>query len=124
MSESSKRSLQVSDLIRRELSAILMRETSDLRLTKLSIIEVDVSRDLRCARIYYSLLDADQALEGTQKALDKGTGFLRRRIAERVSLRYIPRFEFIYDKTLEKAQRMNELLKDVNHEETESPPED
>ena len=72
----SKRSRQVGDLIHRELALILMRETNDARLNKISITEVDAAPDLRSVRVFYTLLD-ETDLADTQKALTKGAGFLR-----------------------------------------------
>ncbi|PHQ79926.1 MAG: ribosome-binding factor A [Coxiella sp. (in: Bacteria)] len=105
----SKRSHRVSDLIHREIATILQRETNDLRLNKISITEVVVAPDLRNARIFYTLFDRDERLE-TAKALDKGVGFLRQRLAEKVALRYVPKLHFIFDENLENAEQLASLL--------------
>lgn len=116
----SKRSRQVSDLIHRDLAFILRRETNDTRLNQISITEVSVSPDLRNARVYYTLLD-DSQLEEVKNALAKGTGFLRHALADKITLRYVPKIEFIYDKNLEQAEQLSSLINklDVNDEEAQ-----
>lgn len=110
--EPHKRPRQVGDLIHRELATILKRETNDARLNQLTITEVDVTPDLRAARIYFTLLDANKVPE-TQRALTKGTGFLRQRLAEKVALRYVPKLIFKFDDNLERAEHLSSLLSDI-----------
>lgn len=114
----SKRSRQVSDLIHRDLAFILRREINDNRLNQISITEVNVSPDLRNARVYYTLLD-DSQLEEVKKALTKGTGFLRHALADKITLRYVPKLEFVYDKNLEQAEQLSSLINklDINDDE-------
>ncbi len=116
----SKRSRQVSDLIHRDLALILRRETNDVRLNQISVTEVNVSPDLRNARVYYTLLD-DCQLDEVKKALAKGTGFLRHALADKLTLRYVPKIEFIYDKNLEQAEQLSSLINklDINDEEAQ-----
>lgn len=113
--EPHKRPRQIADLIHRELATILKRETNDVRLNQLLITEVDVNPDLRVARIYFTLLDSAQ-LEETQRALTKGTGFLRQRLAERVALRYVPKLLFKFDDNLERAEHLSSLLNKIKPE--------
>ncbi len=105
----AKRPRQVSDLIHRELAMILQRETNDQRLTKLSITEVDVSPDLRLARVYYTVLD-QQDLNDIKKALLKGASFLRQSVAKKIGLRYMPKLEFVYDDNLDKAEKLTHII--------------
>lgn len=109
----SKRSRQVSDLIHRELALILKRETNDLRLNKLLITEVDAAPDLKSVRIFYTLLDPMDLID-TEKALTKGSGFLRQVLAERVTLRHIPKLIFVYDKNLAAAEHLSQLLHQID----------
>jgi ribosome-binding factor A len=109
----SKRSRQVGDLIHRQLAVILKRETNDLRLNKISITEVSASPDLRNARIFYTLLNESDR-DDTQKALEKGSGFLRQCLAEKVALRRVPRLEFVYDQNLENAVKLASILHKID----------
>lgn len=114
--EPHKRPRQIADLIHRELATILKRETNDLRLNQLLITEVDVNPDLRVARVYYTVLDASKQLSETQRALTKGTGFLRQRLAEKVALRYVPKLLFKFDDNLERAEHLSSLLNNIKPE--------
>ena len=110
--EPSKRPQQVAELIHKTLALALQRETNDPRLTKISITEVNVSPDLRNARVYYTLLDKNE-LKGIEKALAKGTGFLRHCVAQQVGLRYVPKLEFLYDDNLQHAEELGNLLAQI-----------
>ena len=111
--EPSKRSQQLSDLVHRALALCLQRETNDPRLHKMSITEVDVSPDLRRARIYYTLLDTTE-LSQIEKALLKGARFLRQCLAERTELRYVPQLEFLYDHHLRHAESLSHLISQID----------
>ena len=110
--EPSKRPQQVGDLIHRTLAVALQRETNDPRLAKISITEVNVSPDLRNARVYYTLLEKNE-LKAIEKALAKGTGFLRHCVAQQVGLRYVPKLEFLYDDNLQHAEELGNLLAQI-----------
>ncbi len=110
--EPSKRPQQVADLIHKTLAVALQRETNDPRLTKISITEVNVSPDLRNARIYYTLLNKNE-LKPIEKALAKGAGFLRHCLAQQVGLRYVPKLEFLYDDNLQHAEELGKLLSQI-----------
>lgn len=110
--EPSKRPQQVSDLVHRTLAVALQRETNDPRLNKISITEVNVSPDLRNARIYYTLLNRNE-LKEVEKALTKGSGFLRQCLAKQVGLRYVPKLEFLYDDHLQHAEALGNLLSGI-----------
>lgn len=109
---SAKRPRQVADLLQREVSVILRREINDPRLATLSITSVSVSPELKNASIYFTLLDNAQLAE-VKKSLEKAAGFIRHCVAERVALRYTPQLTFIYDETLESAERMTRILQDI-----------
>ena len=108
----SKRSLRIADLIQREVAKCLQAKINDPRLTKLSIVEVDVSPDTKSAKVYYTLLDPEQVPE-VQKALDKAAGFIRHFVAENSVLRYTPKLYFKYDDTQLRASNLSQLIKDI-----------
>lgn len=110
--EPSKRPQQVADLIHRTLAVALQRETNDVRLNKISITEVNVSPDLRNARIYYTLL-AERDRKSVEKALEKGAAFLRHCLSQQVELRYVPKLEFLYDDNLQHAEQLGTLLSQI-----------
>ncbi len=95
--------------MQRELAQILREEVRDPRLEQVTIQEVRVVRDLSHARVFFTVLDRDQARK-TEQALNKAAGFLRRKLGERMILRTIPALRFEYDRSLEQGMRLSSLI--------------
>ncbi len=95
--------------IRRELAGLLRNEVRDPRLSRVTLQEVRVVRDLSHAKIYFTLMDSAEA-KATEKALNKAAAFLRRRLAETMPLRVVPRLAFVYDKSIETGNRLSSLI--------------
>ncbi len=100
---------RVGSELHRELAQILRDEVRDPRLSQVTIQEVRVVRDLSHARVFFTVLDRDQARK-TEQALNKAAGFLRRRLGERVVMRTIPALHFEYDHSLEQGMRLSSLI--------------
>jgi len=100
---------RVGTELHRELALILRDEVHDPRLSQVTIQEVRVVRDLSHARVFFTLMDSDQA-KPVEKALNKAAGFLRRRLGEVVKLRTIPQLHFEYDQSLEHGLRLSSLI--------------
>ena len=95
--------------IHRELALLLREEARDPRLSQVTIQEVRAARDLSHAKVYFTLMDPAQA-KVTEGALNKAAAFLRRRLAEQMSLRLVPRLSFVYDKSIEAGTRLSSLI--------------
>jgi ribosome-binding factor A len=113
------RSARVSGLIKQEMAALLRKEISDPSLAQVTITAVRVSADLRNAKIYFATPagDKDQshaALEGFQRA----RGFVKKELAQRLGLRYMPDLQFYYDDTIDRGARIEELIKMVKKDDT------
>jgi len=113
MKKPSRRSERVSDLVRAELSRLLLTEAHDPELRRVTITEVVMPPDLRSARIYFSVLGADADREKAGRALDRAAGFLRGEIGRRCELRFAPELHFFSDRSSERGARIEELLADV-----------
>ena len=109
----TKRRRQVSDVIRIEIAELLRREIHDPALGFVTICDVEVSTDLKIARIYYSVLGDDAAKLSASRVLDKSSGLLRRLLSRRIHLRQVPALEFQLDETAEHASRIQGLLNGV-----------
>ena len=107
------RSHRVGDQILRELSDLLLRKLRDPRLKGVTLTDVRMSKDLRHAYVYYSLLGQDEQKKQAQAGFESAKGFIRREIGERVRLRYIPDIQFKYDMSLEYGQKMERLLEKI-----------
>ena len=90
---------RVGSELHRELALILRDEVRDPRLNQVTVQEVRVVRDLSPARVFFTLMDRDQAKK-TEAALNKAASFLRRRLGEVVKMRTIPQLHFEYDHSL------------------------
>lgn len=108
-----KRSTRVGELLREILAAILLERVSDPRLRDITITEVDMSPDLKLARVYYAVRQGSDQ-EEIIVALDKAMGFIKQEVAREHILRTMPEFHFLPDETLEKAARLEELLESLD----------
>ena len=106
----SHRLEQVADLLRAELSDLLRREMQDPRLGFVTIIGVEVSPDLRSARVRVSCYGDETAQRESMRALHGAAGFLRREIGRRVRLRTIPELHFRLDHSMEEAEKVQRTL--------------
>jgi len=109
--------------LHRELALILRDEVRDPRLNQVTIQEVRVVRDLSHARVFFTLMDRDQARK-TEQALNKAASFLRRRLGEVVKLRTIPQLHFEYDQSLEHGLRLSSLIDKAVASEAKKSPDD
>lgn len=110
----SRRSDRVGDLIRAELSDLLLREVKDPRVKLASITEVDVTSDLRRAVVKVSALGEEEQRLETVEALRHARGFLRTELAHRLRLRVTPELIFELDRGAEHSQRISEILESLN----------
>lgn len=110
-----KRSTRVGELLREILASVLLERVSDPRLQEITITEVDMSPDLKLARVYYAVRQgADQ--EEVIMALDKAMGFIKQEVAREHILRTMPEFHFLPDETLDKAARLEKLLESLHRD--------
>src|SRR4030043_866371 len=108
-----KRTVQIGGLIQQEISELLVRKTKDPRLELVTITGVEVSPDLKLARVYFSRFgnpdEVRRGLEGIQSA----TGFIKRELGKRMKLRRVPDLEFVHDTSFEYGDRIESILKDL-----------
>ena len=103
------RSERLASQIQRELAALIQNGLKDPRLGMPSILEVQVSKDLAHARVYFSVLNADQA-EDCLQALNHASGFLQREIGKQLKARVTPKLSFIYDDTDIRGRQLSDLI--------------
>jgi len=107
----------VADLIRGEISDIFLRRISDPRVKSLVITDVKVTGDLRLAKVFYVEQGKDVCSPEIEAGLQNVTGFLKRELAKRIKLRYLPEILFIYDKSFAYGSRIDRLLLEINSDE-------
>lgn len=109
----SRRTLQVGEMLREELTDIIRREVKDPRLGFWSITGVEVPPDLRSARVFVSVLGTDDERKATLKALDGASGFIRHHLKPRLRMRHIPELEFRDDRSMEHADQIGRALREL-----------
>jgi ribosome-binding factor A len=114
-----KRSEKVADLIKKEISQILLEELKDPRIGFVTITKVALSDDLRIAKIYYSVFGGEQDKEESYEGLESAKGYIKRELGKKVRLKYMPEITFIFDDSLEYGDHIEELLRGVKHAEGE-----
>lgn len=112
-----KRSDRVADLIKAELSDILLKEVRDPRIGAVTITGVELTPDLRWAKIFFVRMGEDTSSRELQEALEKASGFIKRELGKRLQLRYIPSLTFVYDRSFEYGDKIERLLSQVKQEE-------
>ncbi len=105
------RAERVADGIHQLVATAVVNDISDPRLEGVAITCVRVTKDLRVARIYYHThLSSDEAQNRAAEGFKSAAGFLRRRIAQTLSLKFTPSLEFFYDETIDLGERIDELI--------------
>jgi len=108
---------RLSEEIKKIVSNIIRNELRDPRIAPMtSIIEVDVTRDLRYVNIYISVLGSEKEKEDTMEGLIKASGFIRREIGKKIKARYTPEVLFKLDESIEKGIYMYNVITKVNEE--------
>ncbi len=110
---------QVNSLIRQEISQLLQRQVNDPRLGNfIAVTGVSTSADLKYAKVFVSRIDGGEEKEETLSALAAASGFFRRELARRLTLRYIPVLSFQWDDSIERGDHLLQLIDEVTSEKT------
>ena len=107
------RSDRVGGLIKQQMAELLRKEISDPCLSQATITAVKVSPDLRHAKIYFAAAGAEGASEAALEGFQRAKGFIKRELAQRLGLRYMPDLHFFYDDSIDRGARIEQLIKMV-----------
>ena len=114
------RSERVADQIQRELADIIRHELKDPGVSSLiTIAEVEVSRDLSIADVYFTVLENDK-IEATGAALARARGFLRSRLGSKLRIRSTPQLRFFHDESTEQGARIDRLIAEARERDNAS----
>ena len=105
---------RMNDRIQHILSQLLLREVSDPRLRAVTITEVRLDPELLAAKVYVSAMGDETRQQEVMKAFRRANGFLRRELGKRIRLRNTPELHFDWDHTLAHADRINQLINDLD----------
>jgi ribosome-binding factor A len=110
----TRRTERINDLLREEISELVQRELKDPRLGGLvSITEVDISPDLRNAKVYVSVLGTKEERDDTFRGLRAAGHFMQRELRKRLTIRRIPELSFHHDTSIEEGARVLALLNET-----------
>jgi ribosome-binding factor A len=112
------RSDRVAGLIKQEMADLLYKEISDPRLAMTTITGVKMSRDLRLAKIYFSVSGGENVRQAAAEGFKQARGYFKRELAQRLELRYMPDLVFYYDESIDYGARIEQLLKKVKNNKT------
>lgn len=113
---------QLSTAIAHELIDVIHTRMQDPRIGFTSVTNVQLSADLRHAKVFISVMGTPEEQASTMRALVHGAGFLRRELAQRLSIRYTPELAFKLDESIAQGSRIVELLREIHAEDATSTP--
>jgi len=107
---------RVAGLIQKLLAELLYKDIKDPRLKATSITGVKVAADLKSARVYFITSGDAKRRQDAAEGFKKALGYLKRELAQRLSLRYMPELKFFYDDSFDYGTRINTILKSLKTE--------
>lgn len=110
---STHRVNRVRGMLTREFSDIIMR-LADPRIRLVTVVDTELSKDLRYAKMFVSLIGSPEEQQEAMAALENALGYIRREVAKRVQLRIVPEIRVVYDHTIERATRLTALIDSLN----------
>jgi len=120
----TRRQEQLGELIAEELSDLIRTRMKDPRIGFASITGVDLSADLRHAKVFVSVLGTPEEQRATLQGLEHAAGFLRHELAQRLTIRYTPEVLFRLDESIARGTRILQLIREMQHGSQDAAPED
>jgi ribosome-binding factor A len=114
MAKDNPRARRLGEQIQRELGDLLRRDVKDERIGNVTITAVNVTGDLRTARVYYLVFGKDGPDPKVQRGLESAAGFLRNALSKSLMIRYTPTLSFELDTSIEHGVRLSQLIDSVN----------
>jgi ribosome-binding factor A len=109
MKSTSNRIHRIAELLQRALATVIQKEFSHSKMGWVTIVGVEVSRDLAHAKVFVSVLQEEKISE-TVKTLNDAAGFFRGVLSHQMNMRTVPRFRFIFDESVIRGHRMSALI--------------
>jgi ribosome-binding factor A len=108
-----KRSERLGELILAEISDLITREIKDPRIGFVTFTRVEMSDDLRHAKVFVSSIGAEPEKARTLQGLSSATGYIRRQLGRALHLRYTPEISFLLDDSLEHGAKIAQILRQL-----------
>jgi len=107
---------KLQELIKQEMSKMLLKELKDPRIGFVTVTDVEMTGDLREAKIYVSVMGGEEQVKTSLEGLNSALGFIRREIGHRIRLRFTPEISFALDTSLDYGDHIQKLLLQVEGE--------
>lgn len=111
-----KQKARIEDEIRLLVSELIMRRVKDPRVANVSVTRVEASRDYSMAKIFYNVVGGTEDSAAVRQGLESSRRWMRSQIARRLRLRTVPELVFVYDVSLDRAMKIEELLERIHRE--------
>lgn len=107
---------KVAQAIKKEIANIIHDELSDSRLGFITIMRVELTKDLRLAKVYFSVMGSPEQKENAVNGIESASGFIRRLVGQRIKLRFTPELLFKLDNSIEYSIDIAEKIERVKNE--------
>ena len=104
---------EISELLRREISSIILHELSDPRMGFVTVTKVEPAPDLRSAKVYLSVLGEEAVCRRTLTGIRHAAGFIRSKVGRAVSLKSVPQLRFVRDDSAKRSVHISRLIADA-----------
>ena len=115
----SRRTLKAAEAIREVVSMAILTDLRDPRIAGVTVTSVEVSGDMRQAKVNVSIMGSDQAQQLCLHGLNSSAGYLQQKVAKRIDTRYTPKLQFVLDmgvkRSIEIARLLGDVLPEENH---------
>ncbi len=109
-----RRPERLAESLKEEISEVVGFELDDPRLETVTVTDVEVSKDLRDAKVFVLVQGTDEEIDTALRSLRNAAAFVRQQVAMNLDLRHAPHVHFVRDSAEENAARVNEILEDLN----------
>jgi len=113
---STRRTAKAARAIREIISTAILLELNDPRIKNVTVLDVDVATDMRSAKVYVSILGDEKEQSLCLRGLESSRGYLQKKIADRLTTRYIPVLTFVLDDSVKKSIEASRILKQLAEE--------
>ena len=114
----SQRLNRVDQLLKEEISKIIQRGLDDPAIGFITVTKVKTCADLRLAKVYVTVI-GDKNKDAALKAVNKASNYIKRRLSEKVTLRYLPDLKFYEDESINEDMRIEKLFRRIKEEKEE-----
>ena len=107
---------KLQELIKQEMGKMLLKDIKDSRIGFVTVTGVEMTGDLREAKIYVSIMGYDEQIKSSLEGLQSALGYIRREIGKRIKIRFTPEISFALDKSLDYSEHIQKLLLKIEQE--------